>query len=313
MRRAGRRWPAVALLATLIAGSGAVAQAASSAGVGRAAIHSARGNAQAARSDAASLLTRLSLPPGAVRQTGEPAGDDGTLAQPVSGPPATPNAVDDHIWWVVPGTTQQVLQYVESHAPQGAQPGFSGTSGGGGKPTVTTAGFQWPPIPGELSLRWLLVAAVQLQDGSTAVRADSEVVWITPRPRSERIPARVRRIVVTTTRGGKLVQGPITITARATVAKVVSLMGALPAFQPGTHSCPADFGWLIRLAFYATVTRPSTPPLAVALVDPGGCGVVQLRLGGRRQPALAGGYMLNKRLSTTLHFKLGGGPLRHIK
>ena len=121
----------------------------------------------------------------AVGQAGEPAGDDGTLAQPASAP-ATPNVVDDRAWWVVPGTTQQVVQYVESHPPPGAKPGFSGTSSGGGKPTVTTTGFQWPAIPGELSLRWLLVAAVQLQDGSTAVRADSEVVRITPRPRSER-------------------------------------------------------------------------------------------------------------------------------
>ncbi|HYB26030.1 MAG TPA: hypothetical protein VEF89_05410, partial [Solirubrobacteraceae bacterium] len=181
----------------------------------------------------------------AVGQAGEPAGDDGTLAQPASAP-ATPNVVDDRAWWVVPGTTQQVVQYVESHPPPGAKPGFSGTSSGGGKPTVTTTGFQWPAIPGELSLRWLLVAAVQLQDGSTAVRADSEVVWITPRPRSERIPARARRIVASTARGGRLVQGPLTITARATVTKVVSLLNVLPAFQPGAHLCPADFGWMIR-------------------------------------------------------------------
>ncbi|HUA48513.1 MAG TPA: hypothetical protein VMA77_24960 [Solirubrobacteraceae bacterium] len=306
--RPGCRRLAVALLAAVIAGCGTVAQAASPTTPRHAVIRSARGNAQAARTDAASLLASLSLPPGAVRQAGEPSGDDGTLAQPASGPPATPNAVDDHVWWVVPGTTQEVLQYVESRAPPGAQPGLSGTSSGPGKPTVVTTGFQWPPIPGELSLRWLLVAAVQLRDGSTAVRADSEVVWITPRPRAERIPTGARRIVVATTRGGTLIQGPITIKSRARLAKVISLVNALPAFQPGVHSCPADFGWLIRLAFYRTVTGPDSSPLAVAAADPGGCGVVQLWLGGRREPALAGGYALIKRLSAALHFRLESGP-----
>src|ERR1700733_2027438 len=209
-QRAARRWPVVALLTALAATGGAVAQAASSPhhpAAHHPAVRTAQANEEAATNDAASLLASLNLPSDAVRQATEPAGDDGTLAQPVSAP-ATPNAVDDHAWWVVPATTSQVLQYVKSHPPAGGASDFSGGSGGGGKPTVTAPGFQWKEIPGELSIRWLIVAVVRLQDGSTGVRADSEVVWLTPRPPAERIPRGARRVVVTDTRGGEVVQGP---------------------------------------------------------------------------------------------------------
>lgn len=306
---AGRRWPVVVLLAALAAAGGAAAQAAAAPNHPAAhhpAVHTAQANAGAATSDAAALLATLSLPSGAVRQAAEPADDDGTLAQPVSAP-ATPNAVDDHAWWVVPGTTSQVLQYVKSHPPPGGASDFSGGSVGGGKPTVTATGFQWKAIPGELGIRWLLVAVVRLQDGSTGVRADSEVVWITPRPPSERIPRSARRVVVTDARGGKVVQGPFTVTSRTTVARIVSLLNGLPAWQPGTYSCPADFGWRIRVALYRNATVSTARPLALAVAAPSGCGVVQLRLNGVRQPALADGSEVANRLGRLLRVKFDSG------
>ncbi len=270
-------------------------------------MHTAASNQGAAEADAASLLASLNLPPSAVRQTGEPAADDGALGQPASRP-ATPNLVDDQAWWVVPETTQQVLVYVDDHRPRGGTPSLSGQSSSSGQPIVTSTGFGWPAIPGQLGLRSLVVAIVQLQHGSTGIRADGEAVWITPRPRSERIPAGTRRVVVSTTEGGKTVEGPTTITAPAEVAKAVSVLNALPAFQPGVYSCPADFGWRIRLAFYRTAAASSAAPLAMAIVDPNGCGVVRLALAGRRQPALSDGYAAAKRLSAALHFKLDTGP-----
>lgn len=315
MSRAGARWPAVSLLAAVIAGCGAVAQAASSPrrdAVARTPVRSAAANAQAARDDAASLLTMLNLPSSAASSTSEPAGDDGTLAAPGSGPPDTPNVVDDHGWWVVPGSSQQVLQYIMGHPPAGASPESSGQSVTPGKPTVTDAGFQWPPIPGRLSLRWLIVAVVQLQNGSTGVRADSEVVWITPRPRSERIPAGTQRLVVRTTQDGKTVQGPITVTSRRVIDRVVALVNGLPASQPGVFSCPADFYWRVRLTFYRTTAVLSASPLAVAVIDPSGCGAVQLTLAGKAQPVLADGYTATQRLSAILHVKLSTGVPHNI-
>src|ERR1700733_9634036 len=313
-QRAARRWPVVALLTALAATGGAVAPGASSPthpaahhpAAHHPAVRTAQANEEAATNDAASLLASLNLPSDAVRQATEPAGDDGTLAQPVSAP-ATPNAVDDHAWWVVPATTSQVLQYVKSHPPAGGASDFSGGSGGGGKPTVTAPGFQWKAIPGELSIRSLIVAVVRLQDGATGGRADSEVVWLTPRPPSERIPRGARRVVVTDTRGGEVVQGPFTVTSRATVARIASLLNGLPALQPGTYSCPAALGWRIRVAFYRSRTVSTTPPLALALAAPSGCGVVQLRLNGRRQPPLADGSEVSNRLSRLLGVRLDSG------
>jgi hypothetical protein len=321
MGRARHRWLALPLLAALAAGGGAltagrgpVAEAASSPGRpdltqgAHGAVRSAAANQQAAETSAASLLASLNLPPGATRQASEPAGDDGTLGQPASGPPMTPNVVDDAAWWVVPGTVQQVVQYLEHHPPAGGQPSLSGQGSSSGKPTVTAVGFGWPAVPGQLSLRTLVVAVVQLQNGSTGVRADGEAVWITPRPASERLPGGAQRVVLSTSRFGKLVQGPFTVTSRREVRKIVSLLNALPAFQPGAFSCPADFGWRIRLAFYGSMKDSNATPIAVAVVEPNGCGAVRLRLRGRAQPALAGGYALTKRLSDVLHLKFDSGP-----
>jgi len=57
----------------------------------------------------------------------------------------------------------------------------------------------------------------------------------------------------------------------------------LPAAQPGTRSCPDDPGIRVRLAFYA---KGAASPLAVARIDPYGCGGVQLTIGGRPQAPL---------------------------
>jgi hypothetical protein len=87
----------------------------------------------------------------------------------------------------------------------------------------------------------------------------------------------------------------------------VALLNALPPFPPGVYSCPADFGLRIRLAFYPTRTGSSAAPLALAVIDPDGCGEVRLTVSGRRRPPLAGGRALVKRLSAVLRIRLETG------
>jgi hypothetical protein len=296
MSRTRPRWLAVGLVVALSTG-GVSAYGA---------VHTAATNKSAAEADAASLLASLNLPASAVRQAAEPTGDDGTLAQAASYP-GTPNLVDDHAWWVVPETTQQVVAYIAEHPPAGGKPSLSGQSSGPDQPTVTDTGFGWPSVPGALDMRSLVVSVVALNDGSTGVRADGEAVWITPRPRSERIPATARRVVVTNSRGRTLVQGPITVTSRATVRRVVSVLNRLPAWQPGVYSCPADFGWHIRAAFYAT-RAPGSRPIAVATITTTGCSVVRLTLAGKAQPALADGYAATKQIGALLHVRFDTSP-----
>jgi hypothetical protein len=164
-------------------------------------------------------------------------------------------------------------------------------------------------LPGRLSTRSLLVEVVQLADGSTGLRADGEAVWITPRPASEHIPTGSRRLVVTALRSGRVIQGPRTVTSTGTIRRVVRLLNALPAWQPGAYSCPAERGPDIRLAFYPDRDRAAgSVPLAVAVVDPTGCAVVSLTIRGHsQQPLGGGGLTLVRRLSRVLGFRIDAG------
>jgi hypothetical protein len=75
--------------------------------------------------------------------------------------------------------------------------------------------------------------------------------------------------------------GPATITDPAAVRRLVSLIGGLPAFPPGTYSCPMDAGARLTLTFTAARGGPA---LAVATVSLQGCEGTGLTVDGRAQP-----------------------------
>jgi hypothetical protein len=122
--------------------------------------------------------------------------------------------------------------------------------------------------------------------------------------RRERIPTGARVVQVTVRKFNRRIQGPITIRSLSAVRRAVALLNTLAPFPPGVFSCPADFGVLIHLAFYR---RLGSAALAVASVDPGGCGEVSLTIRGRRQPPLAGGVALTPKLDRALGLKLETG------
>jgi hypothetical protein len=106
------------------------------------------------------------------------------------------------------------------------------------------------------------------------------------RPPSEKIPPGIHLIRVSAY--GELAQNqprqqPISTTSPARIKRVVALFDALPAAQPGLRHCPVDFGVRLRVAFYAP---PRAAALAVAVVDPEGCGGVTMRIRGLREPGL---------------------------
>src|SRR4029077_3708090 len=112
----------------------------------------------------------------------------GALGAPMTGTPATPNLIDDHSWWIVPRSPQQVLSYVAAHRPAGSKPALSAT-GGNMYPAGTAAvGYRLRPVPNVLGTRWLVVTVTPLGHNQTGVRADAQVIWITPRPPSEKVP-----------------------------------------------------------------------------------------------------------------------------
>lgn len=270
----------------------------------------------AATADAASLLAALPLPPGSSESATEPAEDDSLLAGPEYGPPATPNAVDVHAWWLVPVSPAETLVYICTHLPAGtiSTAIFGRGVGAPNAPENETGVFAVPGSSGTL-----VVKAVRLPNGSTALRADAEVVWITPRLASERIPsgAHLLRISAhsTSRRPGRLSESeelavlerlPRTVTSARQIEAVVALLNALGVIQPGLRLCPLSLGdTSVQLSFYAT---PDAPPLAVADIEPGGCGGVSLTIGGVSQPSLQGGWSLISEIGKALSVNPAAGP-----
>jgi hypothetical protein len=244
--------------------------------------HTSAANKAAAKADAAELLTRVQLPPGATLSSTEPAGDGGTLRRPPE-QPATPNLVDEHAWWTVSGTAADVLAYVNAHPPPGAK--LTGSLGPSSPPVVMTVEFGWPPVPNVLQQRSLAVTVVQLPHNVTGVRTDGSDIWITPRPAAERVPAAADRLRVTVFSGTAVTQAPLTFTSRSRVRAAAAVINSLPLFPPGAYNCPADFGITVRLEFFEPRLAA---PAAVAIDDPAGCSEVNLRVGDHRYPQLAG-------------------------
>ncbi|HET7051964.1 MAG TPA: hypothetical protein VFI54_27080 [Solirubrobacteraceae bacterium] len=192
-----------------------------------------------ARADAKTLLSRLNLPAGAVALSHEPAGDGGVLARPISRPAATPELVDEHAWWRVPGSAASVLVYLNAHPPRGGKLTQSGSqSPPHGQAVSGFVGFSWPPVARLLTNRQLLVQAVDLTGGGTAVRADAQVQWIIPRPVSERIPRGVHEIDVTRAAPGESPSLSIRVASPHVIRALVRMVDALEIVQPGAYACP---------------------------------------------------------------------------
>ena len=281
---------ATGVVAVLTAATGSVSAHGTTAVGGLARPESAAANQADARAEAAVLLGEVSLPAGATESSSEPA-DEGLLAHAGAGAPDTPNLVEDHAWWTVPvspvpGSRAEVMAYIRGHPPSGSTLISSGSGGGRGSTAFESVTFAWPAVAGVLSMRWLVLTAAQLPHGSTALRVDAEVVWVTPRPASERIPAGARRLNVSVTsslKGNLAAQRPFGVASGKRIEGVVALLNALPAAPPGVRSCPDDPGIRLRLAFYQP---DAASPSTVATIDPYGCRGVQLTIGGRPQAPL---------------------------
>lgn len=277
------------MLAGCVAAAVASSEGRSAAGPG------ARGRTAraAAVHDAARLLSRLVLPPGADTSAREPAHDGGVLANPGSRP-ATPNLIDRRGFWTVPGQPQIALGFIEAHRPAGSKLVETGSGGGGGKPTSWLAAFSWPPVAGVLGTRWLVVEVVGLPGGATGLRADAQVVWVSSRPASEQIPRGARVLDVSVARPGAKPLLSITVTSRGKVRAVVAMVDELPMVQPGAISCPAELtgvpvvtftfrarrggSALARASELADVTQPATA-----------CDAMTFTIRGHAEPSLLAG------------------------
>jgi hypothetical protein len=279
-----RKWVAVAAVVAL--GTG-VAIAASSVPTNR---HGATAAAQL-------ILGKLQLPPGAARSAADPSAFK--LGKPPTHP-ATPDLVDLHSFWHVPGDPESALRWFTNHAPAGSRQSEGGALGNNGSVISQYIGFTFlRPLRGGAPSETLLVMVAAARGRGTGVRADAQVVWLFRRPVTERIPAGVRVIMISESRPRGAPTGAWTVTDRARIRAVAALVNDLPAAQPGALACPADLGPLVTISFDG-----AAGPLATAIADGSGCGFVYLRIRGRPQPTLAGGPRLIGRLSSVLGISL---------
>jgi hypothetical protein len=252
------------------------------------------------------MLAELPQPLGSRESSIDPSEAGSLLAGPGYGPAATPNAVDQHAWWLVPVTPAEALAYICAHLPPGTtQPMLVGGGlKGPNLPENRVSGFRWPGSPGTL-----VVWAVRLANGSTALRVDAEVVWITPRAASERVPAGIRLLTISVHEPGGASIGakskyptvlgrlPSRVTSTARNEKVVALLNELRVYQPGVRHCPLRRGGTVQLGFYAS---PNVPPVAVAGINTEGCGGVSLTIDGMAEPELEGGWFLVEEIGRAL-------------
>jgi hypothetical protein len=244
---------------------------------------SARTNRAQAQREASRLLDLIRLPSDASRSATEPGGDHGGLATPTDDQ-LTPNLVDAHAWWTVPGKAGDVLGYVAAHLPHGAKRSI--TVGGNLAAGYAAEDWSLPALPGVLSQREIGVIVVQLNPAMVGVRTDGEAIWIVPRPAWEVIPARVRAVLITATGvphdGWPALHPGSYRLAGARAQRLVSFINRLGLAQPGIRNCPAEFPLLVKLRFLSATSRT----LATAVEQPTGCSSVSLTIQGRRGPLL---------------------------
>ena len=261
-------------------------------------------NRRAARRDAPALVKALVLPPGAMPSATEPVGDH-HLLKPQRLLEADFANVTAHAWWVVPGSESAAFSFFTSHVPLGAK-----QTGSGSLVNVKTGiesqfvMYQWPSRPRVLGNRELDVTVAALPNGSTGVLAESQTDWVVTRPRSERVPAGVHEIDVTSVKWN----GPTTVSLRVTdtrqIHQLTKLIDAMPIVQPVAISC-FSLGYrgarTITLTFRAALGGP-TLAKAVYTDWANGNGVpwnpssqcvpIDFYVGGKRQTPLIGGWFV---------------------
>lgn len=252
-------------------------------------------------------LVRLRLPPHAhpVKAVGR--------GLHLNGPgtiPDTPNVVQMHSYFLSPQPREAVVAWLEAHPPVSTGMRESGSLGIGKKTVVKDLGFEWPDLRGEVRQRRTLFAVAARPAGGSAIRTDSQAVWVTPRAAAATIPAGAHFIDVKVWRQGKLRKSKL-ISGPAEVRSIAKLIDGFEVTQPGTYSCP-ELGPVekrIDLTF-----RHSRRGPALAEVEqevPPGCGrPLKLTIHGRSAEYLEEGWRLLKRLRPILVVEAKGGASR---
>jgi hypothetical protein len=257
-------------------------------------------NERAARQEAPRVMATLTLPPGSTGAAADPS-QLKALGQ-VPSEPVSPFLVDVHRFWRVPGDPKAALAWIQAHPPAGSSYDMSGAAGTPHGVTTIWDGYSFAPVRGVLVSRVLLVAAARGSGGGTALRADAQVVALAVRPAWERVPPGVKLVTITVQRLRAPAPAPLRVTDPNKVQKIATFVDALAVFNQALEPCPNDVGPFVKLQFRRA---SGGAPVATAVADPSGCGLVQFRRGSRTGPALAPAPRLINELSSLLRIRLG--------
>jgi hypothetical protein len=293
--------PAVVVVLLLAAGGAAR-------GVQAASGRSAASNRAAARVAAARVLRRVPLPAGAT-EVGTDPGPSMWLGSSVAGTPATPDLVDLHRFWRLPGDPQTAIEWIQAHPPAGATMSTTGTGGQYGTTVMWSVTFAFPAVPGRISEEMLGVGVTAARGGGTAMRADGFAVWLIPRPPAERVPAGTHAVAVFVDHLGGTDVLVSRVTAPQKIRRLVAFIDSRQLAQPGARSCP-EIGPDTKLLDLRFLAAPGETPLARAVED--GCDGLTFSIRGHPEPGLAEdadlGHLLRKLGALPARRAAGAGP-----
>jgi hypothetical protein len=266
---------------------------------------------QTAVSVARRLLADVSVPPGAQVSTSRPKGSGPLLSRPAQ-LPASPNLIDDKVFYVTEGHAPIVLKWFESHPPTGSTLAGTGTLSTGGHPNLWSADFSWPGVHNVMFSEDVIVGVVQLSGRRTGVRIDSQVTWLPGRSPLDTVPGGARQVTVIVAvpnadgSPGKHLEPVISTTDTATVAQVRKDVNSLQVLLPGIYPCPPGPDLDIYVEF---AHHPSTAPFAVTTAYPYGCAFVNMAVHGQASPQiLVDGGVLAHQLKELVGMKLPPVP-----
>jgi len=286
-------------------------------------------NERAAQASARAMLASVTLPRGAKRSAGEPAGDGGVLSlpaetlQPGRGElffergllgtyppvgPAEPTAtlggwhvVDEAAFWTVDAPLETVVSDFATSSPSAS----TGAASAVPRQLSLTASLELPAVPNVLPAKRLVMTAKRLADGRTGVRVDAQVVWVKP---VLVVPVGTQLSVVITPPDGA--SHSMIITSPQEVHSAATLLNGLDLVPRDQDRFLGD-DWCERGGLLLSFSeRRGLSPLARATVDP--CGdVVRLTIDGHAEPILDGssldgtdGESFVTLLASTLHLNL---------
>ncbi|MFZ0664545.1 MAG: hypothetical protein WAM97_02235 [Acidimicrobiales bacterium] len=242
----------------------------------------------AAERAASELLDEVAVPAGAVPTAALPAG-----TTDMGGPPqmvAVAQLIDDHRFWVVPGSPDGVLSWMSLHHLAGETLMGRGTEATYDVQQLAFISYFTPMSRSFLS-GGVLAGVAQDGAGQVVLRVDSQVVWEPTRPITSMVPGSAATMVVTDTPQPKAAGGVGTPRSRTSsdasvVDHFIAVVNALPESTSGFINCPAFSGdrytvvfesraraTLDTVTFYQdvcfgfSISAASGPP--VPLVDPG--------------------------------------------